>query len=302
MKNLTRRGFLRWCGISSVGFALAACGVTPTPTSTPVPTNTALPTNTPTLTLTNTPVPTSTATSTPTPTPTPTSTVAPTRTPIPSTETQAPPQRPSVFVLMNAQEKWDAMNDNEKRKAVFVDSWFKGIVNRGSVTGFFDDELNKLHYYFCLYMPYIKDTHPNFQRSHTNLPPPMLPLDYLVTQLNLSMNMIRIQGRPHGGSTTDGLYGMYLDLYEMGHDNIADSDRFFGATLTLMKELYTDMCARANLFSKYSPDYIDRASGDATVAAFDDLKDSGLSEIASAIVTADTVNNHWIPFYAAAKL
>ncbi len=65
---LTRRDFLRLCGTSSLGLALAACGVAPTPIATPAPTNTALPSSTPTLlptaTLTNMPVPTSTATAT----------------------------------------------------------------------------------------------------------------------------------------------------------------------------------------------------------------------------------------------
>jgi GH35 family endo-1,4-beta-xylanase len=74
MTQLTRRDFLRLCGTSSIGLALAACGVTPTPTATPAPTNTALPTSivlpttTPTGTATamptNTPAPTSTATAT----------------------------------------------------------------------------------------------------------------------------------------------------------------------------------------------------------------------------------------------
>ena len=77
MKNqLTRRDFIRLCGISSIGLALAACGVAPTPT--PAPTNTSAPTNAPLPTaiptLTNTPVPTSTATATATPTATATAT------------------------------------------------------------------------------------------------------------------------------------------------------------------------------------------------------------------------------------
>jgi hypothetical protein len=75
MTQLTRRDFLRLCGTSSIGLALAACGVTPTPTVTPAPTNTALPTSTAlltaTTTLTSTPAPTSTATPTRTPTATP---------------------------------------------------------------------------------------------------------------------------------------------------------------------------------------------------------------------------------------
>jgi endo-1,4-beta-xylanase len=81
MKNLTRRDFIRLCGTSSIGLALAACGVTPTltpPTATPAPTNTVPPASTPlptntqtstaTATLTNTPAPTNTATPTATPT------------------------------------------------------------------------------------------------------------------------------------------------------------------------------------------------------------------------------------------
>lgn len=73
MKNLTRRDFIRLCGTSSIGLALAACGVSPTPTATPAPTNTTLPTSTPlpTATLTNTPAPTSTAVATATATLTP---------------------------------------------------------------------------------------------------------------------------------------------------------------------------------------------------------------------------------------
>ena len=75
MRNFTRRDFLKLCGTSSIGLALAACGVTPTPTATPAPTNTPLPTSTPlptaTTILTNTPAPTSTATATATATPRP---------------------------------------------------------------------------------------------------------------------------------------------------------------------------------------------------------------------------------------
>jgi len=73
--QVTRRNFLRLCGTSSIGLALAACGVTPTPTATPVSTNMALPTSTAlptaTPTLTSTPAPTSTATATATTTATP---------------------------------------------------------------------------------------------------------------------------------------------------------------------------------------------------------------------------------------
>ena len=77
MPQLTRRDFLRLCGTSSVGLALAACGVAPTPTAAPAPTSTVAPTNTlfPTAItkpiLTNTPAPTSTATATATATPRP---------------------------------------------------------------------------------------------------------------------------------------------------------------------------------------------------------------------------------------
>ena len=83
MTQLTRRDFLRMCGTSSIGLALAACGVVPTPTATPAPTITALPTGTPfptvTATLTSTPAPTitATATATATSTPTPTTTATP---------------------------------------------------------------------------------------------------------------------------------------------------------------------------------------------------------------------------------
>jgi len=64
--RLTRRDFLKLCGVSSWSLIIAACGVTPTPTPTPVLTQT----------LTNTPTPTNTASPTirPTETPTPTST------------------------------------------------------------------------------------------------------------------------------------------------------------------------------------------------------------------------------------
>ena len=79
MKHLTRRDFLKLCGTSSVGLALAACGVPPT--ATPAPTNTALPSSTPlptaTVTLTNTLVPMSTATATATAMPTATATPIP---------------------------------------------------------------------------------------------------------------------------------------------------------------------------------------------------------------------------------
>ena len=77
MTRLTRRDFLRLCGTSSIGLALAACAITPTPTatptptSTPAPTNTALPTATPTLTNTSLPTRTATATATVTATATP---------------------------------------------------------------------------------------------------------------------------------------------------------------------------------------------------------------------------------------
>ena len=65
--RLTRRDFLKLCGVSSFGLILAACGVTPTPTKTPVPRQT--------LTITPTPTKTATPTIRPTETPTPTSTV-----------------------------------------------------------------------------------------------------------------------------------------------------------------------------------------------------------------------------------
>lgn len=86
MNQLTRRDFLKLCGASSVSLALAACGVTPTPTATPAPTNTPLPTSTPlpttTATLTNTPAPT--LTPTPTSTSIPSVTPSPKPTPIPA--------------------------------------------------------------------------------------------------------------------------------------------------------------------------------------------------------------------------
>ena len=69
MKHLTRRDFLKLCGTSSVGFALAACGVTPTPTATPLPTSTPNPTSTPLPTATPTATSTATATFTPIPLP-----------------------------------------------------------------------------------------------------------------------------------------------------------------------------------------------------------------------------------------
>lgn len=68
MTQLTRRDFLRLCGTSSIGLALAACGVTPAPTAAPAPPNTPLPTSTAlptaTSTFTNVPAPTSTASGT----------------------------------------------------------------------------------------------------------------------------------------------------------------------------------------------------------------------------------------------
>ena len=72
-KRLTRREFIKLSGTTSLGIALSACGVAPTPTATPAPTNTPLPTNTPapTATLippTTTPTLQPTATSTPKPT------------------------------------------------------------------------------------------------------------------------------------------------------------------------------------------------------------------------------------------
>jgi hypothetical protein len=85
MKPLTRRAFLRLCGTSSIGFALAACAVAPSPTTIPttapapaptntsVPTATAPPTSTPLPTATNSPAATNTprATATPAPVPAP---------------------------------------------------------------------------------------------------------------------------------------------------------------------------------------------------------------------------------------
>lgn len=71
MIQLTRSDFFRLCGTSSVGLALAACGVTLTPTETPAPTNMGLPTNTPASTNTATSTGTPTATVTPTSTPKP---------------------------------------------------------------------------------------------------------------------------------------------------------------------------------------------------------------------------------------
>lgn len=65
--RLTRRDFLKLCGVSSYGLILAACDVTPTPTPTSVPTQT--------LTITPTPTKTATPTIRPSETPTPTSTV-----------------------------------------------------------------------------------------------------------------------------------------------------------------------------------------------------------------------------------
>jgi hypothetical protein len=58
-KRLTRREFIKLSSATSLGVALSACGVAPTPTATPAPTNTPLPTNTPASTVT--PLPTSTS-------------------------------------------------------------------------------------------------------------------------------------------------------------------------------------------------------------------------------------------------
>jgi len=60
--RLRRRDFLKLCGTSSVGLALAACGVAPSPTVAPTLTNIPAPTatSTPTLLPTSTAIPTST--------------------------------------------------------------------------------------------------------------------------------------------------------------------------------------------------------------------------------------------------
>jgi endo-1,4-beta-xylanase len=112
INQLTRRDFLRLCGASSIGLALAACGVAPTPTSTPtltptpVPTNTPLPTNTQlptaTATLTNTPAPTNT--STPTGTPTATATPRP-----PTLRDYAAP----LGIDIGSQIVWYRLNDRQ---------------------------------------------------------------------------------------------------------------------------------------------------------------------------------------------
>ncbi|MBI4738592.1 hypothetical protein HY772_03375 [Candidatus Woesearchaeota archaeon] len=75
--RLTRREFIKLSSATSLGIALSACGVAPTPSATLAPTNTPLPTNT------LAPTATSTTTPTITPAPTPTSTPLPTATPKP---------------------------------------------------------------------------------------------------------------------------------------------------------------------------------------------------------------------------
>jgi endo-1,4-beta-xylanase len=87
INQLTRRDFLKLCGASSFGLALAACGVAPTPTSTPTLTPTLAPTNTPLPTITQSPTATVTLTQTPAPTNTATPTETPTATATPRLST-----------------------------------------------------------------------------------------------------------------------------------------------------------------------------------------------------------------------